>query len=481
MSRYGSLGRRRSSGAAWLWVVSGVIIGFMCSAVLFVGALAFGAIMIDPAAIAAAQATQTPWVITNTPLPVTPTLTPTTAPTASPTVETPLIVEAPTASPTLNPTLQTLAPTATTSGVGAQSANPSGGQTNTVQNQTTSGGVAQPLLAVASDTVEVTGGTFTMGTTAAEVVAAVDACVAGYGGAAGTCQLDWGQDSQPQHSVTLNGFRIETTEVTYAQYVAFLNYLGPGSHRNGCSGQPCARTNIEAADVAEILFDTANYSVVPTLLNYPVANVTWYGAQAYCQALGRRLPTEAEWERAARGDTGFVYPWGNDWNADNAATSRSTNARVPVTDYGSVASPYGTINQAGNMAEWVNDWYGLSYYGQPDASSPNPQGPVTGSDKVVRGGAWSNAPFFARTVQRQYWAPNDPQSWIGFRCVEDITAPNGSGAAQGNSALPGQSPFTNTPDAASLGALPTTGAGSEENFNAQPTLPAGPTATLAPG
>lgn len=472
MSRYSSssLSRRRSSGGAWLWVVMGIILGLMCSAVVFVGALAFGAVLIDPAAIAAANSTQTPWVITSTPPPVTPTDPPTITPTVTATVEVALDFQAPTASPTLNPTLQTLTvPTATpTTGSAAVQGAGTGDS---------AGSVSTALLALASEIRLISGGTFQMGTTAAEVVSAVDECLAGYGGTAGSCQLSDGVDSQPQHSVTVSSFNMEVTEVTYQQFVAFLNEMGPGSHRNGCYGQPCARTNIEAAEVAEILFDSANYSVVPTLLTYPVTNVTWYGASAYCEAIGRRLPTEAEFERAARGDDGRIYPWGNVWDATYAATKRSGEIRVAVDSYSNVPSPYGVINLAGNVAEWMSDWYGASYYGSADASGVDPLGPATGSQKVVRGGSWSAVPFFARTVHRQSWEPNDPQAWIGFRCVEDISATNtGSGAGTGNTGLlPGQTAATSTPDPATIGLPSGSTGGSEEDTNTVPTLPPAPT------
>jgi len=210
MSRYSSssLSRRRSGGGAWLWVVMGMILGLMCAAVFFVGALAFGAVLIDPAAIAAANSTQTPWIITSTPPPVTPTDPPTITPTATATVEVPLIVQPPTASPTLNPTLQTLIPTGTPT-TGGATAQDAGSGTGTTPNISTS------LLSLASEIRLIAGGTFQMGTTAAEVVAAVDECLAGYGGTAGTCQLSWGEDAQPQHAVTVSSFNMEVTEVSY--------------------------------------------------------------------------------------------------------------------------------------------------------------------------------------------------------------------------------------------------------------------------
>jgi formylglycine-generating enzyme required for sulfatase activity len=467
------------------WLILGGLMGFMCSAVLVVGAIAAGLVAIDPAAIAAAQATQTPFIITSTPPPATDTPQVTATLTNTPTTEAPLAdIMAPTASPTLNPTFQTLAPTAspTTGTNNNTSLNIPGGsaQTSGAGGQTSGGttdGVSQSLRALSSEVVLVTGGQFQMGTTIGEVTAAVDECLAGYGGAAGACQVSYGEDAQPQHAVTISSFNMEVTEVSYSQYVAFLNEMGPRSHLNGCLGQPCARTNIEAAEVAEILFDSANYSIVPTLSNFPVANVTWYGAAAYCRAIGRRLPTEAEWERAARGDTGFYYPWGNEWNPNNAATSRSTvpETRVSVTDYANIPSPYGTINQAGNMAEWVNDWYGETYYGSAEARGIDPQGPATGSQKVVRGGAWSSVPFFARTMHRQSWEPNDPQAWIGFRCAEDISTSPGANANTTNAGglLPGQTAPTPTIDPATLGLLPA-GSGDEEGSTI-PTLPPAPT------
>ena len=160
-----------------------------------------------------------------------------------------------------------------------------------------------------------------MGTTAAEVNAAVQDCKNGYGGDPGNCDASMGEDSAPQHNVTLAPYSMETTEVSYAQFLAFMNALGPGSHRNGCGGQPCMQTRNES-ETSNIQFDGANYSVLLAINDYPVANVTWYGAKAYCEAIGRRLPTEAEWEHAARGNEGNIYPWGNTWDPTRASTKR---------------------------------------------------------------------------------------------------------------------------------------------------------------
>lgn len=478
MSRnYGSL-NRRSGNAAWQWILIGAIVGFGCSTIILLAALAAGALTLDGQSVADLP-TQTPFVVTATTGPETATATAT----QDLATDTALNIQAPTATVTLNPTLLTLEPTETP--VTATTATATAGV-----NALTTGATGRfdRVLAIVSPMVSIPGGQFAMGTTPAEISTAVNECVGGYGGEAGTCQLSYGEDSVPQHNVTVSPFQMDTYEVSYEQYLTFLNSMGAGSHRNGCLGQPCAQTRAES-ETSNITFDSANYNVNVAILNLPVTSVTWYGALAYCQAVGRRLPTEAEWERAARGDDGRIFPWGNTWDPANAATRRANvTDKSPVTAFATVSSPYGAINLAGNVSEWVSDWYDPRWYGRAEATQPDPQGPATGTTKVHRGGSWDTVPFFARTPHRRDNDPLSPTAELGFRCVADS---NSAAVATQSIAPIGGQPGTVDPSA--LGVIPgvTPGVGADEETTANQldsasTLPprpttAGPLPTLAPG
>jgi formylglycine-generating enzyme required for sulfatase activity len=171
----------------------------------------------------------------------------------------------------------------------------------------------------------------------------------------GSCDISYAQDSFPPHRVVLDSFQMELNEVTAAQYVAFLNALGPNSHLTGCQGNPCAATSSEAEN-SNIAFDGTTYSVANLFANLPMTNVTWYGAAAYCNALGRRLPTEAEWERAARGTDQRIYPYGNEWSPTAANTTAMTcPARArPTGRCRSAAIPMGAA-RTGCMT-WPATW-----------------------------------------------------------------------------------------------------------------------------
>jgi iron(II)-dependent oxidoreductase len=482
MSRnYGSL-NRRSGNAAWQWILIGVIVGFGCSTIILLAALAAGALTLDGQSVADLP-TQTPFIITATPDPET------AVPTATQALatDTALNIQAPTATVTLNPTLLTLEPT--TAPTTAATATATTGVNTLAGGNNAGGGRFDRVLAIVSPMVSIPGGQFAMGTTPAEISAAVTECQQGYGGEPGACQLSYGEDSVPQHNVTVSPFQMDTYEVSYEQYLTFLNSMGAGSHRNGCLGQPCIQTRAES-ETSNITFDSANYNVNVAILDLPVTSVTWYGALAYCQAVGRRLPTEAEWERAARGDDGRIFPWGNAWDPANAATRRANVAEKSAVDaFATISSPYGAINLAGNVSEWVSDWYDPRWYGRPEATQPDPQGPATGTTKVNRGGSWDTVPFFARTPHRRDSDPLSPTAELGFRCVAD--ANSAAVATQSTGPIGGQP--AGTVDPAALGVIPgaTAGAGANEEttanqLNSAPTLPprpttAGPLPTLAPG
>ena len=201
---------------------------------------------------------------------------------------------------------------------------------------------------------------------------------------------DCSADEKPSHAVTLAGFEIDRTEVTRSAYAA-------------CAGAGTCPT-------------TADYDTAGGQADLPVTNVGWDGAQAYCQFAGKRLPTEAEWEKAARGTDGRKYPWGN-----QAPTCTLTNmggcgnAAQAVGGHGGGASPSGAQDMAGNVMEWVADWYDAAYYAGSPAADPT--GPATGTQRIYRGGSFLGSPLPLRASGRYATVPDTPLSQGGFRCA----------------------------------------------------------------
>ena len=225
-----------------------------------------------------------------------------------------------------------------------------------------------------------------------------------------------GADEKPQHTVYLDAFYIDRVEVTNAQYVGFLNFLG--SHTGACGGGDCAETQVEDK-YSHVFLQDGRYVVERGFEEHPATQVSWYGAQAYCVWAGARLPTEAEWEKAARGVDGRLYPWGDEPpDCDKAQYGDCGGATVPVGTKLAGASPYGALDMAGNVWEWVGDWYDPAYY----ISSParNPRGPASGVRKVLRGGSWGYLPAFIRISDRARNRPTYAGFNVGFRCAAQV-------------------------------------------------------------
>ncbi|WP_447972375.1 formylglycine-generating enzyme family protein [Nitrospira sp. Kam-Ns4a] len=211
---------------------------------------------------------------------------------------------------------------------------------------------------------------------------------------------DAGPQEQPQHWVYLDAFEIDRFEVTNVHYLRFVLATGAAwlPYWTG-EGFPEVRAW------------------------HPVIGVSWYEADAYCRWVGKRLPTEAEWEKAARGVDGRRFPWGNQpagWGRSNIAHAGTKRGlRYPplanVNRYERGVSPYGVYQMAGNVAEWVADWFDPAYYRHSPIS--NPRGPAQGTDRVVRGGSWHEDPEVARSAGRGAVAPEHRSYLIGFRCA----------------------------------------------------------------
>jgi len=226
-----------------------------------------------------------------------------------------------------------------------------------------------------------------------------------------------GKDEKPQHTVYLDDYFIDLTEVTNEMFAFFIEKTGyvTTAERDGWSWDYDG-TNWQKTRGADWRHPKGPNSDFQGRLKFPVVRVSWDDALEYCKWAGRRLPTEAEWEKAARGTNGALYPWGS-----ASPTSHLLNFNQNVGDAVSVglypdgASPYGALDMAGNVWEWIADWYDESYYSH--SSDDNPGGPSTGLGRGMRGGSWIWGARQNRGSWRE-WGYQDNSYWsTGFRCA----------------------------------------------------------------
>ena len=211
-------------------------------------------------------------------------------------------------------------------------------------------------------------------------------------------------NEQPVHTVNVSAFYMDEYEVTNILYQACVD-------SGDCQppANPTSKTH-------------TGYYGNPSYNDYPVIYVDWSMAKAYCEWRGARLPTEAEWEKAARGTDGQIYPWiGNDVDCAHANFKGCGGDTVEVGSYKQGVSAYGLYDMAGNVWEWVSDWYQDNYYALIGNNALDPQGPASGTSRVIRGGSWFNSNKSIRTTIRNYSDPLKTYDYVGFRCASDVT------------------------------------------------------------
>ena len=206
-------------------------------------------------------------------------------------------------------------------------------------------------------------------------------------------------DEKPAHQVNLGAFYMDVYEVTNAMY------------KDCVTAGVCDPPHSVRSAEREAYYDA------PEFENYPVIFVSWDQAKIYCEWRGARLPTEAEWEKAARGTDGRIYPWGEGLDCSKANYSSCAGDTTAVGSHDGTASPFGIFDLLGNVWEWVSDWYSESYYLN---SIPNdPIGPTTGSARVSRGGSFINPGSRVSVTNRNWYPQSNFTNNMGFRCVRD--------------------------------------------------------------
>ncbi len=244
--------------------------------------------------------------------------------------------------------------------------------------------------------VLVPAGNFTMGSNAGDLLTI---CNQFYN----DCSQNWFTAEEPVHTVYLDAYWIDQTEVTNDMYAKCVQ---AGACQPPSDPSSSSRTS---------------YYGDPQYVNYPVIYVNQNDALTYCAWTGRRLPTEAEWEKAARGENGYAYPWGNSVPTCSLANYLGNNGTpctgdtTAVGSYPAGTSHYGGLDMAGNVWEWTADWYDPAYYGSSPSS--NPAGPDAGQSHVLRGGSWLYDGYKLRSANRGIGVSSLKSDNLGFRCV----------------------------------------------------------------
>jgi formylglycine-generating enzyme len=262
-------------------------------------------------------------------------------------------------------------------------------------------------------------GSFLMGSMKEEVEQAILDCVKEWGEL--MCER-WYKPELPQHKVQMDAFYFDTYEVTNRRFQQFTRQTGyrttaerEGSARvlvDGRTWKYVKGANWQKPEAGATVFDSNR-------AEHPVVAVSWDDAQAYCRWAEKRLPTEAEWEYAARAGTTTKYWWGQRNPGSRRVENIYNDGSVGTAPVGSYeANPWGLHDISGNVAEWTADWYGEDYYGKSPAR--NPTGPSGGEYRVIRGGSWSIGPVDVRSALRNRLAPTERLDNIGFRCAQDI-------------------------------------------------------------
>ncbi len=402
--------RKEPADRAWSWPLLGLLALILLIGVVVVGV--FGSELMgggeEPSPIpttsvplVAEARTHTPRPATANPTPApfmvdTPPSTPTPSPTATLQRPSPTPTKTP-VSPTRTPTKTPMPPT------GTPTATPTATNTRAPTATPTSSSSPTPTLGIGStlvrekdgmEMVYVPGGTFQMGSADAEVDAAFKQCEQDIG--SGNCNRSWFERESPWHSVTLDGIWIDKAVVTNEQ---FARCVADGA---------CSPLGKSSSYTHDSYYGNSQYD------DYPVIYVDWDDARSYCEWVGGRLPTEAEWEYAARGSDRYIYPWGNAPPDDTLLNyNHNVGDTTKVGSYPDGASWAGALDMAGNVWEWVADWWGE----YPSTAQTNPTGPETGDEKVLRGGSWNYDPFNMRSAIRYGDYPDVRYNSIGFRCV----------------------------------------------------------------